>query len=204
MIRPPAHWTRVTAQIAKDYGIGFKDAKYVYDRIRETSGRTPSLRLAAKLPDRLPRELWNPPAKTVPAVRPKEKKMDVGKLPKGVSLAPKAKPVKPLKTGKPRKVPKKQVAKTYFQELLKREGLPVRAIVSTPMGGTLDGYSNSDRKILRDMVRLMGQGFRQIARSVKGSMFPKTKKNLETLFRVIFGENWRSAYQSILRALYGR
>lgn len=70
----PAHWTRVVKQIRERYGYDRAQAKQVFDKLRETEGRTPSLRMVGRLPDRLPKALKPPKAQAPPAPAPAPRK----------------------------------------------------------------------------------------------------------------------------------
>lgn len=192
----PAHWSRVTAKISREYGVSFKDAKFVYDRLKQTSGKTPSLRMAQALPVKLPKALWNPPKGETPKpVKPGEV---FGKLPKGVKLPPPMKPPPP--PGKPVKVNPKQTAKGAFQELLKKSGLPVKAIMAIPMGKELQALP--DKKLQRAIVYGLKRGLKSI--TARGKLGKANRKTLEANFKKAFGQDFRSAWQSIMRELYGR
>lgn len=129
-INPAAHWTKVVSAIASAYGISFAVAKFVYDRMRETSGRTPSLRAVAKLPDPLPDYLWNPAPKPSPKpLKPPKPQPPPQPLPK----AP-----KPRKTAAKAaaKTAAKAAAKTAAKAAAKRAGKP-RPIIELGKGRKL-------------------------------------------------------------------
>lgn len=52
-----AHWSTVTKSIADRYGVGWKEAKRVYDKLRADADRKPSLRMVRALPADLPKPL---------------------------------------------------------------------------------------------------------------------------------------------------
>jgi len=131
-INPAAHWTKVVSAIASAYGISFADAKFVYDRMRETSGRTPSLRAVAKLPNQLPDSLWNPIPKPLPTPL-KPFKPQPPPQPQPLPKAP-----KPRKSVSKRavKTSAKAAAKTAAKAAAKRAGKP-RPIIELGKGRKL-------------------------------------------------------------------
>lgn len=220
----PAVWSRVTATLAREYGISYKDAKFVYDRMRETGGKPPSLRAVAKLPNRLPKELWNPTpvkAKKTPAESRKQPAKSsaaakVGKgragakktaaklkrpkgLPSNVNLAPPAQ-VRP--PGVPVKVPKRQAAKTEFAQMLKTAGLPVKAILDTAIGEEIDKMPKAKGK-KRELVAALKKGFKELAKN--GGMENETKDRISDAFQALVGDaKLDAAFHSILKQMYGK
>lgn len=221
-INPPSHWTKVVSSIAQLYGVSFADAKFVYDRMREVNGRTPSLRAVAKLPNQLPLELWNPPPKPVtPPSPPKQPKQPKTKQtaakvaakvaakaalkrvpPRGIKLPPPPKPPPPPSEARPLgKLDGKVKPRNAFEKQLQKDKLPLRAISRKNAIGKLIGELPD--KIQIRIAKALGRGYRQIEN--RGYVSITTITGLKKLVKKYLGKSLGEIpWNFIFKFLYGK
>lgn len=191
-----AHWSKVTKSLATKYGLSWDKAKSAYKALKESSPRTPSLRMVSALPAKIPSKLKGVRSKNpAKGQRAEPTKKAVPTLPPNMALAP----PKPLLG--PRPVPSKQGTRNKFEEALKAQGLPVSAIARNETGKQISAKWRSAGE-QEKLAKLLKQAYRQVERD--GWMKEQTKKRIVDLMEKSFGvAKANPMWNNILRQLYG-
>lgn len=206
-----AHWSTVTKAIATRYGVSWREAKTVWDKLREDKERKPSLRMVKALPKELPKKLKpvKPPVSKNPAkeTRKERNRREVEQIAgkAGAKLAPPPKE-RPEVLAEP--VPARQRGRNRFEKMLGEYGLPIAAIARGGAGKEIVDLWR--RPALQDkIVRTLAEAYKQVSRKtlLKRKVEERTKDKFEKLMLEVTGGNMERArilWHAILKSIYGR